>query len=132
MHQELSTDKESELINHIIALSFGIISSVLFYFLSLIIFSFIFAKTSNIPQSFIIPITIGVAGIGSFLGGYISARKSKKRGMFNGIICALLLFIIMVIGSLIISNEPFTIVSIIRFMLMILTGAIGGIIGVNK
>ena len=132
MHQEMSNQKESEIISYIIALSFGIMSSIAFYFFALILFSLIFSKTGNIPQSFIIPITVGIAGIGSIIGGYITAKKSKKRGMLNGMLCAFILFVIMIIGSLIISNEPFTLVSVIRFMLMILTGAIGGIIGVNN
>ena len=72
------------------------------------------------------------AAIGSFIGSYIAVRISKINGMLYGMACGFVLFVILFIGSLIIAREPLTMMVAIKAILLILVGAIGGIIGVNK
>lgn len=110
----------------------GSLTGILICVFLLILCAFMFTKSNNLPYVMVQPMTIAIAGIGAFAGGYCSARVSMERGMMCGMMCGFIMFVAMFIAGLISVRESLTMITVIRFTLMLLTGAIGGIVGVNK
>ena len=110
----------------------GTLSGVVLCGVLLAAAAFLFTKSSNIAHTVVEPLVLIFAGIGAFVGGYISSRISGEKGMMYGLTCGFLMFVLFFIGGLIAAGESITMVTLIRFLLMLLTGSVGGIVGVNK
>lgn len=119
-------------IHSIKAYLWGIICGSSFSAILLVLSSLAFVKIKNIPQAFIEPLVIFICALGAFIGGYVTVRISKERGMLKGMVTGFLLFVLTFIASLVFTREPLTMISVIKCLSMVLTGAIAGIIGVNK
>ena len=113
-------------------LIFGVFFGSLSCAVLLCLAAFLFAKSGNFPQNFIKPITIILAAVGAYIGGYISGKISHEKGMFYGIACGFFMFILFFIGGFIVARDGVTMVTAIRFFAMLLSGAVGGIMGVNR
>lgn len=77
------------------------------------------------------PISSVCAAIGTFCGAYLAARKNKAKGIVNGLMVAAIIYVLVSIVALILDNN-FTVMSIIHLAVIVLSGCIGGIMGVNK
>ena len=106
----------------------GIILCIALLFLS----AFVLTKSSNIPHLAVSPLVMMIAGCGAFAGGYIGARILKQNGMLCGMVCGFVMFVILFIAGLVTVRESLSLTTLIRLLLMLLTGAVGGILGVNK
>lgn len=100
--------------------------------LMLVLVSFIFVKIQSVSEIAIVPVAIFIASASAFIGGYISARIGKSMGIILGSITSLLMFVILLLIGIGVSGDNFGIVSLLRMALMLICGAIGGILGVNK
>ena len=69
--------------------------------------------------------------IGSFSSGFISARKTRQKGMLNGIIYALPSNMVFTITSAALNSFSVDFNMIITFILLIICSAAGGIASVN-
>ncbi len=76
--------------------------------------------------------TITTLGIGTLLGGFISARITKSAGMINGVITGFLVFLLITLIGVAKSNDSFTMISLVKLIVCIACAGFGGIIGVNK
>ena len=94
--------------------------------------SFLFSKNGNFPLAIVTPITICIVIIGSFFGGYFCAKTSKKDGMLYGLSSGFLIFIIIFFSEFIFINQSISTMVLVKLFSILLSGAIGGIIGVNK
>jgi len=75
--------------------------------------------------------SISVA-IGSFLSGFFAAKRLTKNGLIIGAICGFLLFILFtLIGVAAFGSAPGA-STLIRLLIFVTSGAIGGIIGVGN
>jgi len=64
---------------------------------------------------------------------YISGMDIKKNGIINGMLVGLIyITVIYLLSSIVTGNFLLNITSIIMIITSVLTGALGGIIGVNK
>ncbi len=70
--------------------------------------------------------------IGCFFGALYTSKKHGKNGLLIGMTTSFILFIIITIASLSVSLDKFGILTLIHGLIMLLSGGIGGIIGVNK
>lgn len=61
--------------------------------------------------------------------GFISGNLKGKHGLANGIISSILLVVVFVVINALQQSLDYT--HIVRYIIMILTGGLGGIIGVN-
>lgn len=77
------------------------------------------------------PISSVCAAIGTFCGAYFSARKNKSKGIVNGLMVAAIIYILVGIVALFL-DDNFTVMSLIHLAVIVLSGCIGGIMGVNK
>lgn len=70
--------------------------------------------------------------IGSFLGGMIAARKASKKGFAAGGLTGLVLLILFSLLSLIAFKTTPTGATLVRSIIFLLGGIIGGILGVGS
>ncbi len=77
------------------------------------------------------PISSVCAAIGTFCGAYLAARKNKSKGIVNGLLVAAIIYVLISIVALIL-DDNFTVMSLIHLAVIVLSGCIGGIMGVNK
>ncbi len=114
------------------ALFAGTLSGVILCAILLALSAFLFTKSGSVPHTVVEPLVLILAGIGAFVGGYVSGRISSESGVLYGLVCGFLIFIVFFVCGLIAVRESVTMVTLIRCLLMLLAGSIGGIIGVNK
>lgn len=74
--------------------------------------------------------SIGLA-VGTFFGGYIYSKKRAQKGLLNGFLMALALFLPIAIISLLTGTVNLNILTALHLIIMLLSGGIGGIFGVN-
>jgi len=113
------------------SIAIGVSGGVATTIILLIILSAVLSFNS-VPQSFINPMSIAAITIGSFISGYICAKLKKEKGMFYGLICGCVIFIIILIASLTISYSGIGALIWIKLAMIILSSMLGGVLGVNS
>lgn len=103
-----------------------IITSLLFVLFALAMSFFILPTNSaNIVAS------ISIA-VGTFLGGYFAAKKLAKNGLIIGALCGFAMFLLFtIIGIAAFGTAP-SASTLIRLLIFVTSGAIGGILGVGN
>ena len=106
--------------------------SIIITLIGLLIYSIILSYTS-VSESTIPTIVITITAISILIGSTISTSNIKKNGIINGMFVGLIyIAIIYLLSSIVTGNFLLNITSIIMIITSVLTGALGGIIGVNK
>lgn len=119
-------------------LDIKIVSDLLFVLLGLaimmllmIIFSVIVTRTGIIYQLMVILAEISLC-TGCFISGFCYALFKRKKGLFNGVINSIRIYaVIFIIGLIAMDSISITLIPL-RFTGAVLSGAIGGIYGVNS
>lgn len=132
MRYDKTSNSQDSAVHALMSIIFGTFFGTVFCALMLVAFSLMFLKVQNIPIDIIPYIVIAIAGLGAFVGAYFTARMSGEKGMLYGILSGALLFVVLFISGMVAVREPVTTITLVKSTLMLLTGAIGGIIGVNK
>ena len=110
----------------------GVAISIIMTLIFLFIFSIILTYT-NVSEKLITPFIIIITAISILIGSTISTSNIKKNGIINGMFVGLIyIAIIYLLSSIVTGNFLLNITSIIMIITSVLTGALGGIIGVNK
>lgn len=116
---------------NIIRIIKGSVFSILITLILLFIYAILLTST-NIPETTMSVVVITITGISILIGSSISSFKIKKRGIVNGGLVGLIYIItIYLISSIALIGFSMNITSIVMLMVAIVTGMIGGIIGVN-
>ena len=116
---------------NIIRIIKGSVFSILITLILLFIYAILLTST-NIPESTMSVVVIIITGISILIGSSISSFKIKKRGIVNGGLVGLIYIItIYLISSIAFIGFSMNITSIVMLIVAIVTGMIGGIIGVN-
>lgn len=123
---------KSGIANYIKALFAGLIFGVVVSATLLCVFAAVILGLGKIPYTAIPYIVIGIFSIGAFLAGYISARILKIKGLMFGLISGGIMFILALIGGFIFSTETLSLLTLLRLVAFTLSGALGGIKGVNR
>ena len=106
--------------------------SIIITLIGLLVYSIILSYTS-VSESTIQTIVIIITAISILIGSTISTSNIKKNGIINGMFVGLIyIAIIYLLSSIVTGNFLLNITSIIMIITSVLTGALGGIIGVNK
>ena len=106
--------------------------SIIITLIGLLIYSIILSYTS-VSESTIPTIVIIIKAISVLIGSTISTSNIKKNGIINGMFVGVIyIAIIYLLSSIVTGNFLLNITSIIMIITSVLTGALGGIIGVNK
>lgn len=100
-------------------------------FLLLLLFAAVLSSIS-LPLSVFDPAALLLASISSMAAGYLSSLLSRERGFFYGLCCGFLLFLMFLLVSLLVWKEKLGAGSGLKLLIMLLSGAIGGVWGVNS
>lgn len=109
----------------------GIIACTGVIMLLLTISAFVLAQTGNIPLDIVNIIVAVIEGLGVFCGSFIALKVIKTKGIIWGAVLGLILFTIIFIAGLISSSATIGIFTLIKLIVAIICGAIGGITSVN-
>lgn len=107
------------------AVAFGLLATTVV----LLLFSFLMCK-KDVPFMLLNPFSAGLLMLGSFISGYLAARRIRERGMMVGALCGLIIFLMLMLASFM-SKFDVGFVALIKLVISVVSGAIGGIIGVN-
>lgn len=110
---------------------FGVGSALVVCLVLLFIFSFLMSKM-DISASLISPITIAITAVTGFVSGFVCARITRKNGLVMGAICSAILFLIFWLFSAICLKEGISVLGIVKLVLLVVSGCLGGVLGVNK
>ena len=109
------------------AIAVSMICSLLFIF----ILAFLVSNTS-LKENIINPSVIFISSISILVGGFLTSKKIKKKGILCGALVGFFYMLIMyIVSSLMNMNFLIDMKSIMMIGFGVLGGAIGGILGVN-
>lgn len=108
----------------------GLSTSILFFFLGLIVLGFIINFTNiNSDSSKTLLTIINYSAL--FIGGLIAAYTSKNKGWLNGGLVGLSYIICLIIVGNLTSSIIFSTTFLLRVLTFFLTSILGGVIGIN-
>ena len=117
--------------NSFIRILKGSITAIVLTVIILFVFALLLAYT-NMPETVVTPVVIGTTGISLLIGSIVSSIKIRKQGLINGaLVGAIYIITIYLLSSMIQKDFGLNVSSIIMLVMAILSGALGGIIGVN-
>ncbi len=111
------------------------VSSALIGFIIIFILVLLFAYvvTKIDATDTIISIMTSVAlCVGAYTGGYISAKKRRRNGLFMGVVCGIFMFFVIVVISTFFAQKMAGFSGTTKFVLTLIFSAVGGIVGVNS
>jgi len=95
-----------------------------------LLFSFVLTKV-DVPFSLLNPISMIMIAFSCVLAGYIAARSVRKRGFVIGAACGAMIDVILILVSFFFS-DCFDLQVLLKLIVSILSGSIGGVLGVNQ
>ena len=130
----LKTDintEENEFKKNSIRILKGSVSSIVISLILLFIFAIVLTYTT-ISETTIIPVVLTIVGISILIGSTISTKHIRKNGLLNGGLVGLIYITILYLASsACFVGFSLSANSFIMLAVGIITGIIGGIIGVN-
>ena len=114
------------------ALAVGVISSILLTVILICLFGLMLKMMSGIPYGVIDYVMIGIEGFSVLIGAYIACVISKSKGLVIGAVCGGIILLITFACGLSIADNDIGILTLIRSVVLLLCGVIGGIAGVNR
>lgn len=106
--------------------------SIVITIIGILIYSIVLCNTS-VAENSMSTVIIIITAISILIGSTISTINIKKNGISNGMSVGFIyIAMIYLLSSIITGNFSLNINSIIMIITSIITGALGGIIGVNK
>lgn len=109
----------------------GCLVAILITIISLLIFSILLTHT-NISEKSIVPVITIITAVSILTGSILSVSKIENRGLFNGALVGLTYILaIYILSSIINKNFAINLNSLILISSAVISGMMGGIIGVN-
>ena len=117
--------------NNMYSILKGFLIALLASIVSIWIYAVILVKT-NVQESTITTVLISISGISVLLGSSISCLRINRSGILIGACIGLLYFLsLYILSSIALCGFSMSVTSLIMMLVIIVLGAIGGIIGVN-
>ncbi len=127
-----STLAQTGIALYIKALIFGIIAGCGVMMLLMCITSAGLLISGTLPHDALKWIVIVLCVISAFFSGYVTSRITKVNGLMWGALSGVIMFIIVLLSGLICGDGNFTYITLVKLFALALSGALGGIKGVNK
>jgi putative membrane protein (TIGR04086 family) len=108
----------------------GIALGMVVTFLFLLLLAF-FLTLHDFPASAAVPLVSIAAGVGALVGGFVAAKIHGSNGAFLGAVTGLALFVIVLIASMFSGSGGFTVFTLLKLIIMLLSASIGGIFAMN-
>ena len=100
-------------------------------FLLIIIFAYLITKI-DAADTVVSVMTSAALCVGAYAGGFISARKRRKNGLFMGVLCGIFMFFVIFIISTFFAQTISGFSGSAKLIMTLIFGALGGIVGVNS
>lgn len=110
----------------------GTLIALLISVILLCIMSAIVITSGLLPEGLTNIVTIIFLGMGIFCGGFVASRITKSAGLVVGLITGISTFLLVTVIGLTKSSDSVTYLTLVRLAASLITGALGGVIGVNK
>ena len=124
---DITKDKNKNAIN----ILKGTIISILLTLILLTIYSALLSFT-NISENTMVPVVLVMTGISILVGSSMSSINIKRQGMLNGGLVGLIyMLFIYTLSSIFLVGFELNLNCILMIIIGIITGMLGGIIGVN-
>lgn len=104
----------------------GLLVSAVFLLLSALLVSRI-----NMPHSVLTLFSSLSLSLGSVAAGFVAGLAKKTKGLLEGVLAGVILFLAVFIASFFVSGEIGA-TAVFKLVISAFSGAIGGIIGVNR
>ena len=127
MSKEIRYNLSEKAVIYGLSVIVGIVTTII---MLLFFAAFYFATDMN--DALVSPLSALCVGVGSLLSGFLSSKKIKTMGIVNGLICGAVLFLLVTFISLFFSESGFSMISLIHGAIILVSGMIGGVIGVVK
>ena len=114
------------------AVLIGVLSSVVLAVLLTCLFSVMLHMMSGIPYDVIDYVMVAIEGFSVLIGAYIACVIVKSKGLIIGALCGAISLLIVLAVGMSMSKNNIGLLTIIRSIVMLLCGVIGGIMGVNR
>lgn len=124
--------EESEMKKNAIRIIKGSSFAIIISLILLLIFALLLTYT-ELSEATMTPVVTTIVGVSILVGSMVSTRKIKKNGILNGSLVGLIYTIILYLASSGCLGIGFslTMYSFVMLAVSVVTGMIGGIIGVN-
>lgn len=123
---------ENMMVRSIRAIVIGCVAGAVICAILLAVCAFALVSSGRMPHGMIPPITLAIAGVSSLLAGIVSAKIARGRGLVCGAFAGFLLFLLVFLSGLAVANEPMTLSMLTKGLVMLIAGAMGGVLAVNK
>lgn len=110
---------------------FGVVAGVITCTVLLVLVSCLMLL-NDFPYEMLVLLTTIIFVIGGFTAGYISAKKTRERGMVMGLMCGIILSLLLCIGNIAVHGASFGMTGLTKFVCVMIAAALGGVLGVNK
>ncbi len=113
----------------------NIIISVISGLITTVVFIIVFAAVMyflELDKSYSVVLATVSVAFGDFVTAYILAKKNKVKGFITGLAVGSAVFVIILLISLIADKGAVSINTLFHFIIFVLSGIIGGVMGVNK
>lgn len=111
-------------------LAFSVTAGVIVCILLMIAMSVILT-VRDVPQAMINPMAIFSISAGGFVSGFICSRICRERGLLMGMLCGIIISLLLFIASFSIADNSFGMLALIKFIFVMLSSMLGGVLGVN-
>ena len=108
----------------------GMLIGIFTSLVMLLIFSFVMTM-KDIPQGAVPTLTAVSVALGSFAGGFAGAKLHRKAGLATGAIIGLFIYLLLMLVGIAAQRSGIGVSVFIKLAVSLVSGAIGGIIGVN-
>lgn len=120
---------EAGAMGRLIPMGKGVAAGLLATTVLLLLFSFVMTK-EDIPFSLVNPLSVGALIAGAMLASFMAARRIREKGMLIGIQCGTVIFLVLLLASFL-TRFDVGFQAIIKYAVSAISGAIGGVLGVN-
>lgn len=111
-------------------ISFGIIGIVSFILLAAA--SLVISKMQILPKASLQVLTTIIGSVAVFLGGLLASAFIKEKGLLCGAVCGAAFILSIGLITFILYQSEFNLGSVGKLAAILISGCIGGILGVNR
>lgn len=114
------------------AILFGVASGIISIIILFLIVGFAVTKLDSYPASIIDYVILGILIIGGFIAGNVTGRIYKSSGILYGAVTGIVLFLIILLAGISSIANGATLFTLYKLAILVVSSALGGILGVNK
>ena len=121
---------ETRLSRAVRSVLFGTAAAIVSCTVMLAICAFILS-IRDMPHTAVVLLSIACTVVGAFVGSFVSARLMKENGLIVGLVTGVLFYLVVLLVNAVIGIAGTGLFSVSRLVIILITAAIGGILGVN-